>query len=161
MGHVEHIHIAPNAGGAPQSLREVEAMAGVGLAGDRYANQAGTWPDSDESRDLTLVEAEAIEYLAAEHGIELAPGETRRNITTRGVDLDSLIGKQFRIGDVIARGTERCEPCTHLVALTGKPVLKPLVHRGGLRADLLSSGLIRVGDAIELVEQPSGVAGVK
>lgn len=152
VGTVEHIHIAGEAGGPMRSLDEVDAVAHVGLAGDRYASSAGFWEDGDESRDVTLVEAEAIEYLAAEHGIALVPGETRRNITTRGVQLAGLIGKHFRIGDVLARGTDRCEPCTHLVALTGKPLLRPLVHRGGLRADLLSSGRIRVGDRIEVVD---------
>jgi MOSC domain-containing protein YiiM len=83
----------------------------------------------------------------------LAPGESRRNITTRGIRLNDLVGKEFRIGDVRARGTKLCEPCTHLEALTGKPLIKPLTHRAGLRADLLTSGRISVGDPIE-VEQP-------
>jgi MOSC domain-containing protein YiiM len=158
VGTVEHIHIAAEAAGPMQSLDHVDAVAHVGLAGDRYATHAGFWEDGDESRDVTLVEAEAIEHLAAEHGIELVPGETRRNITTRGIELASLIGRHFRIGDVLAKGTDHCEPCTHLVALTGKPLLRPLAHRGGLRADLLSSGRIHVGDSIEVVE-PAPEAG--
>lgn len=153
MGRVEHIHIAEQAGGQMRSLDDVDARAHVGLAGDRYANQAGFWEGGDESRDVTLVAAEAVEYLAAEHGIALAPGDTRRNITTRGVELAGLIGKHFRIGEVLARGTDHCEPCTHLAALTGKPLLRSLAHRGGLRADLLSSGRIRVGDLVEVVER--------
>lgn len=140
-----------------RSLDEVEAVARVGLTGDRYASRAGFWKDEDESRDVTLVATEAIEYLAAEHGIELGPGKTRRNITTRGVDVAALIGKHFRIGEVLAKGTDNCEPCTHLVALTGKPLLRPLVHRGGVRADLLTSGRIRVGHEIEVVKHvPTG-----
>lgn len=158
VGTVEHIHIAAEAAGPMKSLEQVDALAHVGLAGDRYATHAGSWDDEDESRDVTLVEAEAIEHLAAEHGIELVPGETRRNITTRGIELAGLIGTHFRIGDVLAKGTDHCEPCTHLVGLTGKPVLRPLAHRGGLRADLLSSGRIHVGDSIEVVE-PAPEAG--
>ena len=151
-GRVEHIHIAEVEGGPVRALASVEATAGVGLAGDRYARGDGFWPDDGESRDVTLIEAEAIENLA-EHGITLEPGESRRNITTRGIRLNELVGREFTIGGVRARGTELCEPCTHLVAMTGKPLLKPLVHRGGLRADLLTSGPISVGDAI-LVASP-------
>jgi len=149
-GRVEHIHIAEVEGGPVRALASVEATAGVGLAGDRYARGDGFWPDDGESRDVTLIEAEAIENLA-EHGITLEPGESRRNITTRGIRLNELVGREFTIGGVRARGTELCEPCTHLVAMTGKPLLKPLVHRGGLRADLLTSGPISVGDAISEV----------
>ncbi len=150
-GTVEHIHIAEAAGSAMQSLNSVEVVAGVGLTGDRYARRDGFWKDdSDESRDVTLVEAEEMERLANESGIDLAPGESRRNLTTRGIRLNELVGKEFWIGDVLARATELCEPCTHLVALTGKPVIKPLTHRAGLRADLLSSGRISVGSSIRV-----------
>lgn len=135
-----------------RSIASVEALAGVGLAGDRYARREGFWPDGrEESRDVTLIEAEVVEGLADE-GIQLAPGASRRNITTRGIRLNELVGKEFWIGGVLARATELCEPCTHLVALTGKPLIKPLAHRGGLRADLLTSGWIRVGDRVEVSE---------
>ena len=115
-GRVEHIHIAEVEGGPVRALASVEATAGVGLAGDRYARGDGFWPDDGESRDVTLIEAEAIENLA-EHGITLEPGESRRNITTRGIRLNELVGKEFTIGGVRARGTELCEPCTHLVEI--------------------------------------------
>lgn len=98
-----------------------------------------------------------VEELAATRGLGLAHGETRRNITTRGVDLNTLVGHTFWIGDVLARGTGLCEPCRHLEEVTGKRLLRPLVHRGGLRADLLSSGTIGVADAIECVDQQEGV----
>ncbi len=150
-GKVEHIHIAETAGAPMQSLASAKAVAGVGLMGDRYARRDGFWKDSsEESRDVTLIEAEEIERLASQSGIELDPGQSRRNLTTRGVRLNDLVGKEFWIGGVLARATELCEPCTHLVALTGKAVIKPLAHRGGLRADLLSSGQINVGDPIHV-----------
>jgi len=152
-GTVEHIHIAEAAGSPMQSLNSVQAVAGVGLTGDRYARRDGFWKDDgEESRDVTLIEAEQMERLASESGIDLAPGESRRNLTTRGIRLNELVGKEFWIGDVLARATELCEPCTHLVALTGKPVIKPLTHRAGLRVDLLSSGRISVGDSIQVKE---------
>ena len=149
-GSVEFIHIAEHAGAPVRSLGSVEATAGVGLAGDRNARREGTWRDDRSSRDLTLIEAESVEYLAREHGIQLAPGETRRNITTRGIRLNDLVGKEFWVGEVVARGTKLSEPCAYLQDLVGKPILAPLVHRGGLRADVLTSGRISVGDAIRI-----------
>ncbi len=148
--HVEHIHIADTRGGPVRALASVEALPGIGLSGDRNATQH----DAD-SCDLTLIEAEAVEGLAAS-GITLDPGESRRNLTTRGVRLNDLVGKEFWIGEVLALGVELCEPCTHLVALTGKPLIKPLAHRAGLRADLLTSGRIGVGDRID-VKEPNTV----
>jgi MOSC domain-containing protein YiiM len=147
QGAVEHIHIADETGGPVRPLRSVEAVAGTGLAGDRNHRLDG---ESKPGRDLTLIEAENVEYLAREHGIALAPGESRRNITTRGVRLNDLVGKEFWIGGVLARGVKLCEPCEYLQGLVGKPVLQPLVHRAGIRADLLSSGRVAVGDAISL-----------
>lgn len=149
-GSVEHIHIATAAGGAVRSLESIQATAGIGLAGDRYAAREGTFRDEAPGRDLTLIEAEEIEDLARNHGIQLAPGESRRNVTTRGIRLNDLVGKEFWIGEVLARGARLCEPCTHLVALTKKPLLEPLAHRAGLRADLLTTGRISVGDRIEV-----------
>jgi MOSC domain-containing protein YiiM len=151
-GSIEHIHIADEAGGPVRPLAEVQVHAGIGIEGDRYAQRKGSWQNGNVGRDLTLIEAEAIEDVVKD-GIVLAPGESRRNITTRGIRLNDLVGKEFRIGDVRARGTKLCEPCSHLEALTGKPLIKPLTHRAGLRADLLTSGRISVGDPIE-VEQP-------
>jgi MOSC domain-containing protein YiiM len=126
----------------------VRAIAGVGLEGDRYAYGRGHYQDERVSRDLTLIEAEAIEALAREHGIEFAAGETRRNLTTRGVGLNELLGRRFWVGEVICRGTDLCDPCQYLADLTGKPLLRPLVRRGGVRADILRGGVIRVGDKV-------------
>ena len=145
-GRVESIHIAP-VGNAPMVAAErVRAIAGVGLEGDRYATKSGTWsPDSRVDRDITLIEAEVIDDLAATDGIHLAPGETRRNVTTRGIRLNDLVGRRFRVGEVVCEGTRLCEPCQHLTDTLGKPILRPLVHRAGLRARILEGGEIAIG----------------
>src|SRR2546423_1913979 len=156
MGRIEFIHIASTGGGLMQNRDEVEVVPRSGVVGDRYATGSGFWQDDRVSRDLTLIEAEAMDALA-DLNIKLAPGETRRNLTTRGINLPDLIGQVFWIGDLIARGTSRCNPCQHLVELTGKPILRPLVGRGGIRADVLTRGRIRVGDPIEVANVQSGV----
>jgi len=148
-GSVEHIHVAEVTSGPVHAVASVEAVAGVGLTGDRNARRDGARIDSGEGNDVTLIESEEVEALARS-GIELAPGESRRNLTTRGIRLNELVGKEFWIGDVLARGIELCEPCTHLVALTGKALIKPLTHRAGLRADLLTTGVINIGDRVEV-----------
>jgi MOSC domain-containing protein YiiM len=147
-GAVEAIHIAASAGARVRAVDAVSAIAGVGLEGDRYAYGRGHYQDERVSRDLTLVEAEALEALAREHGIELAPGETRRNLTTRGINLNELVGRRFRVGDVLCLGKRLCEPCQYLADLTAKPLLRPLVRRGGLRADILRGGIIRERDQV-------------
>jgi ADP-ribose pyrophosphatase YjhB (NUDIX family) len=157
LGTVEHIHVASGIGEPMQPLGRARALAHVGLAGDRYATGTGYWQDLRVSRDLTLVEAEVLEALAAEHDVVLEAGETRRNVTTRGVRLNQLVGETFWLGDVLCRGTRSCDPCRHLEEVTGKRLLRPLLHRGGLRADLLTGGTIRVGDAVEPVAQQDGV----
>jgi MOSC domain-containing protein YiiM len=153
VGSVEAIHIATAAGAPVRPVEEIRAIAGVGLEGDRYAEGRGHYQDGRVSRDLTLIEAEAVEALAREHGIALAPGETRRNLTTRGVDLNELVGRRFWVGEVLCLGTRRCEPCQYLADLTGKPLLRPLLHRGGLRADVVRGGLIRIGDPMRQADE--------
>jgi MOSC domain-containing protein YiiM len=146
FGTVEAIHIAPAAGQPMTSVERVRAIAGVGLEGDRYATRTGTWsPDPRVERDITLIEAEVIEDLAATDGIVLAPGESRRNVTTRGIRLNDLVGRRFRVGGVVCEGTRLCEPCQYLTDLVGKPVPRPLVHRAGLRAAIVEGGEIAVG----------------
>jgi MOSC domain-containing protein YiiM len=148
---VEAIHLAPDCGRPTRSVASVRAVPGVGLEGDRYASGRGTWGRRGArgpGRDLTLIEAEEVERLALDFGIELAPGESRRNVTTRGVRLNELIGRRFRIGEVLCEGVRLCEPCTYLEDVTGKPLREPLLHRAGLRADIVTSGTIAVGDAI-------------
>jgi MOSC domain-containing protein YiiM len=152
-GSVKAIHIGAAAGARMRPVDEIRAIAGVGLERDRYAEGRGHYQDGRVSRDLTLIEAEAVVALAREHGIELAPGETRRNLTTRGVSLNDLVGRRFWVGQVLCLGTRLCEPCQYLADLTGKPLLRPLVHCGGLRADILRGGVIRVGDHVRPAEE--------
>ena len=129
-------------------MQEVQAIPGAGLEGDRYALQQGTFSKPLPEFELTLIEAEAIEALKRDYGAELAAGEARRNLVTRGVPLNHLVGHDFQIGEVRLRGIRLCEPCGHLEGVTGQPVIKGLRHRGGLRAQILSQGAIRVGDAV-------------
>lgn len=147
-GKLESIHIATTAKGAMQSLDQVQALAGQGLEADRYATRQGTFFKPAPDYELTLIEAEAIEALARDYGIQLIPGNARRNLVTRGVALNHLVGREFKIGDVMIRGIRLCEPCSHLESLTGLPVIKGLRHRGGLRAQILSNGKIRVGEQV-------------
>lgn len=160
MGHVEHIHVAPEAGRPMQAREQVEATARAGLSGDRYRRGMGFWRDSRVRRDLTLIEAEVIEDLARNHGVNLKPGETRRNVTTRGIRLNDLVGRSFRLGNVLCRGSSLCEPCRHLEDLTGRTLLRPMVHRGGLRAEVLTSGVIHTNDEVEPVSELVGVGVV-
>ena len=151
-GRVAAIAIAPEAEAPARALERVRAIAGSGLEGDRYAAGTGTFSANGGSgRDLTLVEAEALAELS-EGGVELAAVDARRNVVVEGIDLDRLIGRRFLVGEVECRGARRCEPCAHLQRLTKPGVLRGLVHRGGLRADLLTGGSIGVGDEIRLLE---------
>lgn len=149
-GTVAALHVAPEAE-APMEAREaVEAVAGRGLRGDRYFAAAGTFSEHPGGgRDLTLTEAEAIEAVEREAGIALDYSDHRRNVTTRDAALNHLVGERFRVGEAVCEGVRLCEPCDHLRSLTAEGVTEALVHRGGLRADVIEGGPIRVGDAIE------------
>ena len=147
-GKVESIFIAPEAKAPMQPIAEVRAVPGVGLEGDRYAQQRGTFSKPLPDREVTLIEAEAVEALKGEYDAAMAASEARRNIVTRGVPLNHLVGREFHIGDVRIRGIRLCEPCNHLQGLTGKPVIQWLAHRAGLRAQILSAGVVRVGDTV-------------
>ena len=131
------------------SAKEIYAVPGKGLEGDRYFRQAGTFSDhSGPAREVTLIELEALEVLQRDYGIKLDPGESRRNIVTRGVLLNHLVGREFRVGQVTLHGIRLCEPCAHLAQVTKQQVLPGLVHRGGLNAQVLTEGMIHVGDAV-------------
>jgi MOSC domain-containing protein YiiM len=147
-GTVELIAIAAEATAAMHTVEEAKAFANRGLEGDRYAAKAGTFtPPTDTIRgyDLTLVEAEVLDRLTLPDGGRLAYPEARRNLVTRGIDLNALVGRRFRVGDVECLGQRLCEPCSHLERLTTKGALRGLIHRGGLRADVLSGGTITLG----------------
>ncbi len=149
-GNVVSIHIAPSASMSMMSVKEARAVAGKGLEGDRYFNQSGHYSDRPgPDREITLVEIEAIEALNRDYKISLEPGNTRRNIVTKNVPLNHLVGREFTVGNVTVRGIRLCEPCSLLEGLTEKGVLVGLVHRGGLRAQILTDGMIRVGELIQ------------
>jgi hypothetical protein len=132
------------AAGAPMVAHEsVELIAGAGIRGDRYAAGLGFWSDPRwPDQELTLVESEIREML------KLAPGALRRNIETRGVNLDQLIGVEFALAEALLLGVRDCEPCRHLEELTRPGVLKQLALGGGLRARILRGGRIQTGDPI-------------
>jgi MOSC domain-containing protein YiiM len=149
-GRVESIHLAPVAGAPMQAVERAQAIAGQGLEGDRYALGLGHWSPIHRAGDgLTLVEREVLVELNATYEFGLGPGATRRNLTTSGIRLDDLIGRRFRVGEVVCQAVRRCEPCSYLEGLLDQEVLYPLVHKGGIRVEILDSGAISVGDPIE------------
>jgi MOSC domain-containing protein YiiM len=150
-GSVVSIHLAGVRGGAPRSVPDVQAIAGRGLEGDRYC-RVGETPGGTPDQEVTLVESEALEALHRDHGVEITGADTRRNLLTKGVALNHLVGRTFRAGGATLRGLGLCEPCGHLEKMSKRGVRKGLVHRGGLRAEILSGGTIRAGDPIEEIE---------
>jgi MOSC domain-containing protein YiiM len=136
MGVVDGITLVVDETGATRTVDAVDAEAGRGLEGDHHS-------------DLTLIAAEALDGLREDTGIELTGEHTRRNVLTRGIDLNALVGQRFTVGEVEAVGVELSEPCSKLQKLTEPGVLRGLVHRGGLRADVFSSGRISIGDTVE------------
>jgi MOSC domain-containing protein YiiM len=137
-----------------ESVEEVRAVPGRGLEGDRYYTGCGTFSPEAQKPDfeLTLIEAEQIAHFAAGSGLTFTAQDARRNIVTAGVDLNALAGREFHIGNVRVRGLRLCEPCSYLARITTPEVLRGLVHRGGLRAQILTEGIIRCGDAIRAAE---------
>jgi MOSC domain-containing protein YiiM len=148
-GKVVSIHIAASGAAPMKSLEQVRALDRHGLEGDRYANKLGTYSNEPGSgREVTLIEIEAIEALQRDYQIALEPSLTRRNIVTRDVYLNHLIDREFCVGAVVLRGTRLCDACAHMEKLTVKGALRGLIHRGGLRAEIVKGGIIRVGDII-------------
>jgi MOSC domain-containing protein YiiM len=147
------IFIAEKKGTDLKGVNQAQAVAGRGLVGDRYFLKEGTFSEKDgPDREVTLIESEALEGLAREYEITLQPTQSRRNLLTRGVPLNHLVGKTFTIGNVVLRGIRLCEPCGHLEKLTCKGVEKGLKHRGGLRAQIITGGSLEVGAAIAAKE---------
>jgi len=150
MAKILSIYISPEKAKPLQSMSYVEVIAGLGIEGDRYFSKSGTFSaKSSDGRNITLIESEALEALERDYGISIEPGEHRRNLVTQGIALNHLVGKTFTVGDVTLKGVKLCEPCGHLEKLTAKEGIRNgLIHRGGLRADVLSDGVVRVGDEI-------------
>lgn len=152
-GTVTAILVAPEAEADVERVDEAQAQAGRGLVGDRYHAGAGTFSNPHgQGYDLTLIEREAIDDLRG-----VLPGyreeDARRNVVTSGISLNALVGWRFRVGEVECLGRRLCEPCAHLDRITVEGSLRPLVHRGGLRADVVTSGRIAVGDPVEPIER--------
>lgn len=147
-GSVEAIFLAGERGAPRTAVEHVRAVAATGLEGDRYFGHQRGGGKHDSERQVTLIEAEAVDAVRAT-GAAFAPGDARRNVVTRGVRLNELVGRTFRVGGALLRGTERCDPCSRLTRLTYRGVERDLRDRGGLRAEILESGDIRVGDAVD------------
>jgi MOSC domain-containing protein YiiM len=155
-GTVVGIFIAPAEAAPVVEVEQVRAVRGKGLEGDRYFKMSDDAERWDRSKEVTLIESEGLEAARRDFGLDLAPGEHRRNIVTSGLSLRELIGKEFSVGEVRLRGLEDNPPCRHLVGLTGKPLLKPLIDKGGIRAEIVVEGSVRIGDPIS---ERSGVDG--
>jgi MOSC domain-containing protein YiiM len=150
-GRVEGIYVAADATAAMEPLIEVRATT-EGLVGDRYGAGAGTFSGGHAPGSaLTLIESEALATVRLADGSLLAPAQARRNVVTRGISLNDLVGRRFVVGAIECYGQRLCEPCAHWQRLTQPGVLRGFVHRGGLRADVLSPGVIRVGDPVSPV----------
>lgn len=148
-GTLLSIHIAEAASVEMETLAEAELIAGVGVAGDRYATATGTYSDRPHAdRQETLIEEETLVALKRDHGIDLAAEETRRNLLVREVPLNHLVGQHFRVGAVLLYGGRLNVPCAYLDELLGKPLFGPLTNRSGLNCRIIEGGVIRPGDRI-------------
>jgi MOSC domain-containing protein YiiM len=148
-GQVVQLFLAPQAGAPMEERAELHLLAGVGVDGDRYGAGRGTYSHKPHpGRQVTLFELETLTALGRDYQLELSARETRRNILTRGVPLAHLVGEQFLVGELVLIGERLSEPCQYLADLLGKPVFKPLVHRGGLGCRVVRGGTVRPGDPV-------------
>jgi MOSC domain-containing protein YiiM len=150
------------AGGAAEPMRqvpEVTAIAGRGLAGDRYALGGGTWAQYPAlEKQVTLIDRASVAEVVQEIGAEFTSGDTRRNLVTTGIDLPALVGRWFTVGGALLFGMKRCPPCTHLERLTGLRLVKAMVHRGGINAAVFVGGAMAEGDAVRSVSDTEAAA---
>ena len=148
------IFVATNAGDTMQEVLEITALAGMGLEDDRYATQTGSWSKTKpETRDVSLISIEAFARAKGLYGVNILPRESRRNIlVSLGIDeLNALVGKLFYPGDAVFEGTELCTPCNRPSKLSGKPgFMSAFNGTGGIRARVVTSGIIRIGDLIKI-----------
>lgn len=149
-GRLLGIHTTPAGGEAMVSQASAVLLEGQGISGDRYALGTGKYSEIPDIREVTLIEIETIEALARDHDIDLPLKEHRRNLTTRDVPLNHLVGKDFRVGNVVLRGGRLNTPCRYLELVTGKEVFEVLKHRSGLNCSIVTGGTIEVGDDIHL-----------
>ena len=151
-GKVEGIYIAPHQGEPAVLVNQAHVVPGMGIEGDRYFSQPGTSEGTKKTGlEITLIEVEAIESMQSE-GIQITPGETRRNVVTRGIALNDLVGRLFSVGNIQIRGLRLCEPCSYLANKTDQRVLQSMSHRGGLRAEIIIEGVIHINDLITISE---------
>jgi MOSC domain-containing protein YiiM len=148
-GRVTRIFIGPEESGSIQEIAEVEAVAGKGLRGDRYFDDGHD--GHDPAREVTLFSAEGLEVGRADSGLDITAEDMRRNLMTEGVVLADLLGRRFSAGEVVLEGLEENPPCAHLQRLAGKPLLKPLIGKAGIRARIVTGGTIRTGDEIRFL----------
>jgi MOSC domain-containing protein YiiM len=148
-GVVEGLHVVPRSFLPMRTVRTLELVEGVGITGDRYAAGEGFYSDRpEEGRQVTLFEAETLEALLRDHKVALRPEDHRRNVTTRGVPLNHLVGSRFRVGSVILEGTRLSTPCRHIEQTTGKEIFNLLLNRSGLHARIVAGGEISTGDVV-------------
>ena len=147
-GAVVKIFVAPAGGVAMQPVEEIHAVAGRGIEGDRYSDRQGFWTEVDDECQVTLIEVECLDEIRAKTGISIEDGEHRRNIVTRGIQLDSLLGKRFQVGSAILEYDRPRPPCGYIESLTEPGMTKALVGRGGICARVVGSGTIRPDDSI-------------
>jgi MOSC domain-containing protein YiiM len=153
-GRVLEIWRTPAAGEPMRRVPTGRLIAGAGLEGDRYALGGGTWARyPDLEKQLTLIDADDVAAVAAEAGAALTPGDTRRNLVTRGIPLPGLVGRWFAVGDALLFGMKRCPPCTHLERLTGTRLVKAMAYRGGVNAAVFAGAPIAEGAAVRLVDE--------
>jgi MOSC domain-containing protein YiiM len=154
-GRLAFIHIATQASAPMQELAAATLVAGVGIEGDRYATARGTYSNRPHAdRQVTLIELETLAALKRDHELDLAPHETRRNLAVEGVPLNHLVGRHFRVGQVVLFGGRLNVPCQYLDDLLGRKLFKPLTNRSGLNCRIIEGGVIRPGDAIAPLPMP-------
>ncbi len=158
-GSVLEIWVTPTTAGPMRRLRSVQALYGCGLEGDRYALGLGTWAEwPDLEKQVTLIDRDDVAAVARETGAALSPGDTRRNLVTARIELPSLVGRWFAVGEALLFGMKRCPPCTHLERLTGARLIKAMVRRGGINAAVFAPGRIAEGDVVRAVSEEEAAA---